>query len=394
MASTLLAAETDQQPDYRLPEHLPKRLSMGMFIWNWITMATPGEPYSDLEKAVAGLVERGFNAVRVEAGLNWCFRMDGRPRGEMEFGPWIAGYRENLTFMNARGGGRHDVLKRVIRLMELAQQYKIFVVLTSWEYQDSSWFVVDPKIRGEVLGLPEPKRLLHMARQHDRLLRELEERGLHRNIAYVEVHNEPDASLLPKGREGKKLHEEAIAPVCKAHPEILVSGDFCTHDFSLVPDNVQVFDQHTYVPDLYWDGLYPQTVWHKDFNPAQPRKIKLLDRLLKKQVSPWAEFMKAAKNIREFWRSVCWWYDNLDNDRFDEWALEEFHRREAAMREKATRMFAGDARRGAAAAGCRRSATKGAISSRLCSRSSNLGRPARASSSFRSTWLSGMAIGA
>ena len=111
---------SESQPGYALPDHLPKRLSIGMFIWNWVTMATPGEPYHDLEKAVAGLPERGFNAVRVDAGLNWCFRMDGQPRGEMEFGPWIAGYRENLTSVNARGGGRHDVLKRVTRLMELA----------------------------------------------------------------------------------------------------------------------------------------------------------------------------------------------------------------------------------------------------------------------------------
>ena len=44
-----------------------------------MTMATPGEPYHDLEKVVAGLPERGFNAVRVEAGLNWCFQLNGRP---------------------------------------------------------------------------------------------------------------------------------------------------------------------------------------------------------------------------------------------------------------------------------------------------------------------------
>ena len=181
------------QLGYALPYHLPKKLSIGMFIWNWVTMATPGEPYHDLEKAVAGLPERGFNAVRVEAGLNWCFRMDGQPRGEMEFGPWIAGYRDNLTSVNARGGGRHDVLKRVTRLMELAKQHGVYVILTSWEYQDSSWLVADPKTRAEVMAVPEEKRLMHMARQHDRLLRVLKDKGLHRNIAFVEVHNEPDA---------------------------------------------------------------------------------------------------------------------------------------------------------------------------------------------------------
>ena len=235
------------QPGYTLPDHLPKKLSIGMFIWNWITMATPGEPYDDLERAVAGLPERGFNAVRVEAGLNWCFRLDGQPRGEMEFGPWIADYRDNLTSVNALGGGRHDVLKRVVRLMELAKKHGVYVILTSWEYQDSSWLVADPKIRAEVMGVAEEKRFMHLARHHDRLLRILKDEGLHRNIAFIEVHNEPDVSVFPQGAEGKKLHEEAIALLRDAHPDILVSGDYCCHDPAIVPDNVQVYDQHTYV---------------------------------------------------------------------------------------------------------------------------------------------------
>ena len=71
------APTAERPPSYHLPDHLPKELSIGMFIWSWITMATRGEPYYDLEQAVAGLPERGFNAVRAEAGLNWCFRVDG-----------------------------------------------------------------------------------------------------------------------------------------------------------------------------------------------------------------------------------------------------------------------------------------------------------------------------
>ncbi len=332
------------QSGYTLPDHLPKRLSIGMFIWNWVTMATPGEPYHDLGKAVAGLPERGFNAVRVDAGLNWCFRMDGQPRGEMEFGPWIAGYLENLTSVNARGGGRHDVLKRVIRLMELAKQHGISVILTSWEYQDSSWFVADAKIRAEVMAVSEDKRLMHMARQHDRLLRILKDKGLHRNIAFVEVHNEPDASLFPQGEKGKKLHEEAIALLRDAHPDVLVSGDYCSHNPAIVPDNVQVYDQHTYVAELYWTILYGQTIWHRDFDPAKPRKLKLLDRLLKANFVPYAEFSKPAQNVRELWRKIDWLYYNLDIERFDEWILEEYTRREAGLKQQAARIFETDAR--------------------------------------------------
>ncbi len=337
------APDTQPEPGYTLPGHLPKKLSIGMFIWNWIAMAAPGEPYHDLAKVVAGLPERGFNAVRVDAGLNWCFRMDGQPRGEMEFGPWIPGYRDNLTSVNVLGGGRYDVLKRVTRLMELAKQHGVYVILTSWEYQDSSWLVADPKIRAEVMAVPEDKRFMHMARQQDRLLRVLKDKGLERNIAFVEIHNEPDASHFPPGDQSTRLHQEAIAFLRDAHPDILVSGDFCSHNLSIVPDNVQVYDQHTYVSDLYWPVLYTQTIWAKEFDPANPRKIKLLDRVLKAKIVPYAEFMKAAQNVRELWRGVDWLYYNLDNKRFDAWILEEYARREADMKQQATRTFAADA---------------------------------------------------
>jgi cellulase (glycosyl hydrolase family 5) len=336
-------ALADPQHRYTLPEHLPEKLSIGMFIWNWVTMATPGEPYGNLQKVVAGLPERGFNAVRVEAGLNWCFRIDGRPRGEMEFGTWIPGYSDNLTSVHAKGGGRHDVLKRVIRLMELARKHDVYVILTSWEYQDSSWFVADPRIRAEVMGVPEERRFLHLARQHDRLLRILKDKGLDKNIAFIEVHNEPEHSVFPRGKLRKKLHEEAIAFLRNAHPEILVSGDYSSHNPSIVPDNIQVYDQHTYT-GLYTSSLYPQTVWHKDFDPANPKKLDLLRRLLKDHVVPYDEFKRAAQNVREFWVPIGWLYHNLDNQRFDEWLLEEYGRQEATLKAKACRMFEGDAK--------------------------------------------------
>ena len=261
----------------------------------------------------------------------------------MTFGPWIAGYRDNLTSVNVLGGGRHDVLKRLVRFMELAKRYHVYVILTSWEYQDSSWFVADPKIRAEVMAVPQDKRLMHLARQHDRLLRILKDKGLHQNIAFVEVHNEPDASLFPQGTTGKRLHEEAIAFLRTAHPDLLISGDYCSHNPAIVPDNVQVYDQHTYVADLYWSALYGQTIWHKDFDPANPRKLKLLDRLLKDKFVPYAEFMKSAQNVRELWRGVGWLYFNLDNERFDQWILEEYNRREAGLKQRAVQIFEADA---------------------------------------------------
>ena len=265
----------------------------------------------------------------------------------MDFGPWIPGYRDNLTTVNAVGGGRHDVLKRVVRLMELAKKYGIYVILTSWEYQDSSWFVADRKIRAEVMGVPEPQRFMHLARQEDRLLRILKDKDLQNNIAFIEVHNEPDCSLFPQGEQGKKLHEEAIAFLRDGHKDILVSADYTSHNPAIVPDNVQVYDQHTYISKLYYELLYGQTINSKDFDPADPKKNELLRRLLKDPFVPYDEFAKPAENVREFWRKVDWLYYNLNNEAFDEWILEQYHREESNLKATARQVFAGDAKEAA-----------------------------------------------
>jgi nicotinamidase-related amidase len=294
---------------------------------------------------MVGLRERGFNAVRAETGLNWCFTADGKPRGEVSFGPWIAGHSDNLSIANAKGGGRLDVLRRVVHLMELAKKHGIFVILTSWEYQDSTWLIADPKLRAEVMAIPPTKRFMHLARHHDRLLGMLKERNLEKQIAFIEVHNEPDCSELPQGEEGKRLHEEAIAMLRARHPDILVSGDYGTHNAAIVPDNIQVYDQHTYA-GLY-QTLFSQTIQHKDFDPSNPKKNELLRRLLKPSIVPYDQFMRAAQNIREFWRPIDWLYSNIDNGECDKWFVEQYEREKTALEATVTGFFVNDGKEAA-----------------------------------------------
>ena len=329
---------------WQQPGHLPGKLSIDCWIWSWISSATRGEPYDDLDRCMRELKERGFNAVRLEAGLNWAFTLEGKPRGAMEFGPWIAGYGDNFSSVNARGGGRHDILERLLHLFELARRHEVWIILTSWEYQDSSWFVVDPAIRAEVASFPMQQRFMHLAQQHDRLLKMLEDRGLDKQVAFVEVHNEPEWSELPQGPEGRRLHEEAIAMLLARHPQILVSGDFQAHDYSIIPVNVQVFDQHVYAGHMWYFGeLYGQTVLNKDFDPSNPRALAPLQRVLKDDIVPWAEFMKPAQNVKAFWRPIMWLFENLDNAKWDAWAAERFPEWRDRIWAEAKKRFVDDA---------------------------------------------------
>jgi len=342
-----LASQPEIRKQLGVPDHLPQKLSISSWIWSWIVAATPGEPYDDLERCVLELKQRGFNTVRIETGLNWAFKLDGQPRGLMTFGPWIAGHGWNLSSMNGRGGGTLDVLERLFRLFELAKQHGIFVILTSWEYQDSTSFVADPRIRAEVYAIPEVDRLRNLAMQHDRLLTLLKKRELEKQVAFVEVHNEPEYSEFSKGPELKGLHQEAVAFLRERHPDILIGGDFASHDYALIPHNVQVFDQHIYAGAAWYFGeLYGETVLQKDFHSADPHANEILRRVLKKDLVSWDEFMKPAANIRPFWRPVMWMFENLDNEKWDAWVAERFVEWKDRIWAEARKRFAEDAQEG------------------------------------------------
>jgi len=337
------------QTDHSIPAHLPARLSISCWIWSWITSATPDEPYGDLERCFVELRERGFNAVRVEAGLNWAFLPDGTARGPMDFGPFVPGYGWNASTVNSVGGGRHDVLSRLFKLFELADHYDVWVILTSWEYQDSSWFVADPAIRKEVYSVPADRRYMHLARLLAHLIDLLKERGLSHRIAFAEILNESDCSEVTGGEEGRRLHTEAISFLRGRHSDILISADFSDpgreNNYALFPDNAQVFDYHIYAgAPWYFSDLFGLTIWSSEFDPRHPEKLEVLRRVLRKDIVPWDTFMKPAQNIREFWRKVMWLYENLDNDRWDEWVGERFGLWESRVRQHAEELFAGDAR--------------------------------------------------
>jgi hypothetical protein len=325
--------------------HLPEKLTICSWQWPWITSSGPGEPYHDLEAVMVGLRERGYNTIRIDAGPDWCFDADGKPRGEMAFRQAHPGYNSRFRVVNGRDGLRCDVLKRVVELMRLAERYDIYVILTCWEYMHSNGLVADPAIREAVQAMPKDQRLLHLARQEDRLLRILKDHGLQQNIAYVEPHNEINCSDLPRDEEGKRCHEEAIAYLRAAHPDVLVSADFSGHVPKLVPDNTQVYDIHVYAgSSLYFDVLYKQTVNHPDFDPAAPRRLPLLDYLLEPHIVAYETFVSEEANVGSGWAPRMWLYHNLDIARFDRWILERYAEHESDIKTNATRIFAEIAR--------------------------------------------------
>lgn len=345
-----MSGRAKQQSAGRLPDHLPPRLSISFWYHNWLSAALPGAPYEDLGQCVRDLKARGFNAARVGVGMTYAFRLDGTPRGEMAFDQPVPGYGAAAF---GGHGGRRDVLERLILLLELARRHEIWLILTSWEYQDSAC-VGDPAVRAELASVPKARRFMYLAEQHDRLLTILKTKGLTERVAFVEVHNEPEYSDLPQGVEGRRLHEDAIAFLRARHPDVLISADFANHDYSIVPDQAQVFDQHIYAgAGWHLTGLYGGTVANPAVDFRNPRAFEPLRRVLKDEIIPLDEYLAAAgkvgredRNATDGWRKMLWLWENIEVARWDAFMAESFPEWKARIREKAEKHFEEDAREG------------------------------------------------
>ena len=350
-----------------IPSYLPRRLAICYYGWGWITTALPDEAFGDLDRAVRETKERGFNCIRAEMGLNWMFNLEGRRRGRLRFADWVPGISDNLQCVNGRGGGEFDVFDRVMDLFEIAAKYDIYVIMTSWEYQDAITQLADAHIRNEILSVPYSERLMQLARQYDRLLLELKRRKLHRNIAQVEIINELNSppivcsstslpletmALWTSGFTPQpacsddvvwKLASDAIQYLRQRHPDLLVTVDGlvgCSSLERLCPADAQVADHHAYS-----DGVV-QAFWRKcglnGFSPASPpdpNKNAFLKSVLKRDVAPWDEFVNRAQRIRHAWWGIDWLYANLETSKFDEWCTGHFAEYEETIKQSLKTKF-------------------------------------------------------
>jgi len=322
-----------------IPAHLPRRLAICEWQWAWLTHAFYDEPYGQLRKVMQGMRERGYNTIRVDIGLDLCFDMQGNPRDEVEFMEQVPGYCSKIRVRDCRGGVRYKVLDRVLELFTLCREYGIFVIVTSWEYQTTSYLLKDSSLREEILNLPIEKRLMNLAYQHDRLLNVLKEKGLEKNIAFTEIHNEVNYSDFLQEAEGMKLHEEAIAYLRERHPDILISGDMGGPKvIQYVPDNSQVLDIHVYFGSImYMENLYNKTVRHPEFDPRNPIKNPLLQKLLRDDYVPYNIFSKDVPYLTPKLIGRLWLTYNVDARKFDQYMLEKFDEYIDGMKKSAVR---------------------------------------------------------
>jgi len=296
----------------RIPEHLPKRLTISFPIWG-LYDSGEGGAYHDYDRMMKEHVQRGFNCIRLDDGAGLMHTEDGTPRGPIFWGRIFGEYETCMRQFAATGApGLCDVRNRLISLFEAAKRHNIYIVLSSWYYLHTCWFVKNPEINDELHSIPPKDRFMAFAKFLHYIICELEERQLDSQIAFAEIFNEADGLRFVNGYGDENhltdeeiaafrvKHEEAISWLQERHPQILFAFDSWTYysDVRQIPSNLQVYNFHNY---FLW-SVYSSAV-ENDLS------------LLKKEQVTIEEIKAVADNAyipTDDWYRRVWFYNNLN----------------------------------------------------------------------------------
>ncbi|MCR2799418.1 cellulase-like family protein [Microbacterium sp. zg-Y818] len=213
-----------------IPAHLPQRLTITLWDFSWYTQAGPGQPYADLEGAVADAASLGYNAIRICAAPLLLFGglgLDDLAEDlEIEgLGAAATGgfYGQCTRWYDTPGGYRIDLKARLRELFDAAAHHGMVIILASWEYQQSPAFAASSRWFDAIDAVPLAERYDVLAHAWTRMIAWLTELGHRERIALVEVHNEVDFSILPDiAADGAA----SVARLRSDHPDLFVTASY------------------------------------------------------------------------------------------------------------------------------------------------------------------------
>lgn len=249
----------------QIPSHLPRKLTITMWDFSWYTMTMPGEPYHDLGARFAEAVQRGYNTIRICAMPYLLFGGGRKREGKLAFSSLGGGIGQRTRWYNCRGGAVLDGHDHLLQLFAEAKRHECYIILSSWEYQQSPSFLASRETFDELLAIPPTKRFMAIAEAMSSLIEYVKEAGYGDRIAYAELHNEIEYGRLAQlaidnGIDaGKVSHlirymkpyiEEAITYLREQHPDILISSCHAMiqpYSKHYVAENTQVGHYHMYI---------------------------------------------------------------------------------------------------------------------------------------------------
>ncbi len=329
---------------YSLPAGLPKRLTISLWDFTWYTQTMPGEPFHDLDAAMKEAVDRGYNTIRICAAPLLMFGDHSLDTSELTFARVGGEAGQRTRWYDVEGGATLNMVDHLVSLFAAAQRAGVYIILSSWEYQQSSAFLDNSSWHDMLTGIPATERHSALARSLGRMIDFLAERGLNDRIAYVELHNEVDLSRLREVATPEEdtfwaqrpYLEAALSELQHSHPDILSTVCYGIPpylDMAAVPDNAKVAHAHFYI----YGVLAALEEWAQVRVAPPTFPTPELTSLLRSDAPRFEDWRSSI----EPWRleatgislSMFYAYDWVDPVAWDAWLYRHYGAHELAMRQ-------------------------------------------------------------
>ena len=322
------------------------RMTITLWDFTWYTRTGPGEPFEDLDRAFAEAVERGYNTVRICAMPLLLFG-SGINTSRLRLGPLGGGYGARVRWYDVGASTVVDARAWLLALFRAARRHDCFVILSSWEYQQSPSFAVDRDWFDAVMAIDPEDRAVALADALADLVDFLASHGLDDRVAFTELHNEVQAGHLADGLDGDHVValrprlERGIARFKQRHPDRLVTVNYAgvpVGSMRGIPRGADVAVFHPYVYGVL-DELLDEFALR---DPARPFPQERARRELLRPDAP--DFADWQPPRDQRWRldativgrREVYVHDWCDPGKWDAWLHDRYATHRTAMRHQLT----------------------------------------------------------
>ncbi|WP_395344853.1 cellulase-like family protein [Ningiella sp. W23] len=240
-----------------------KPLAITMWDFSWLERRWPGAGYEDWDRALSELVERGYNAIRIDV---YPHLIATNPTKE-----WILKPVWSVQHWGAPGAVKVQVQPALNQFLEKCAKYKVKVAISTWYREDTD------NVR---MNIKTPQI---MAQQWIETVKSIEDAGLLDTVFCVDLCNEwPGDSWAPFFTNdppeqtwgvwytdvSMKWMQDAITVVREAYPSLPVSFsfDFRNHEKVVEKDLsfVDFADPHIWMAQYNRGEFYKQIGYNYD----------------------------------------------------------------------------------------------------------------------------------